>query len=73
MLPIRLLTMIMIYMASSNSSDLLQFYKDNGRKWLLNWNKPLFGSKHSSLQKVLENANKKTERSTYLAFITKHS
>ena len=31
---------------------------------LLDWDKPLFGHKHTSLQKVLANANKTIEKST---------
>ena len=37
-------------------------YKEINRKTLLDWNKPLFGHKSSSLQKLLANANKTTER-----------
>ena len=36
------------------------FYKGNDRKPSLDWNKPLFGHKSSSLQKLLANANKTT-------------
>jgi hypothetical protein len=48
----------------SHFSDVAQLYKDINRKPLVNWNKPLFGHKTSSLQKLLANANKKTERAT---------
>jgi hypothetical protein len=41
-------------------------YEDNGPKSLVDWNKPLFGHKSSSLQKLLANANKAIERSTRL-------
>lgn len=47
--------------ASSYHSDLDQFYEENGTKSLLDWDKPLFGSKRSSLQKVLAHANKTIE------------
>jgi hypothetical protein len=32
---------------------LSSFYKDNNRKPLVDWNKPLFGYKSNSLQKLL--------------------
>jgi hypothetical protein len=41
-------------------------YKDNNRKPLFDWDKPLFGHKHNSLEKVLANANKAIEKSTKL-------
>jgi hypothetical protein len=40
------------------------FYKDNIQKPVLDWDGPLFGNKDSSLQKLLVNANKTTERAT---------
>jgi hypothetical protein len=45
-------------------SELASLYKDNSRRSLLDWNKPLFGNKSSSLQKLLANANKTIEKST---------
>jgi hypothetical protein len=39
-------------------------YNGNVRKSLVNWDKPLFGHKSSSLQKLLTKANKTTERAT---------
>jgi hypothetical protein len=39
-------------------------YKENVGKSLFDWNKPLFGYKSSSLQKLLAKANKTTERAT---------
>jgi hypothetical protein len=39
-------------------------YKENVGKSLFDWNKPLFGHKSSSLQKLLAKANKTTERAT---------
>jgi hypothetical protein len=45
-------------------NELMSFYKENNRKSLLDWNKSLFGNKHTSLQKVLSNANKAIEKST---------
>ena len=45
-------------------NELTSFYKDNSRKPLLDWNKPLFEHKSSSLQKLLANANKTTERAS---------
>ena len=46
----------------SHFSDVTQLYKDINRKPLVDWNKPLFGSKYTSLQKLFANANKTTER-----------
>jgi hypothetical protein len=40
------------------------FYRENSQKPSINWNKPLFGNKRTSLQKVLAKANKTTERAT---------
>jgi hypothetical protein len=37
---------------------------ENGQRSLLDLNKPIFGHKSSSLQKLLANANKTTERAT---------
>jgi hypothetical protein len=48
----------------SHFSELASLYKDNSRKPLFDWNKPLFGEKRTSLQKILANANKTTERAT---------
>jgi hypothetical protein len=48
----------------SHLSDVTQLYKDTNRKPLVDWNKPLFGHKSSSLQKLLAKANKTTERAT---------
>jgi len=45
-------------------NELASSYKENDRKGLLNWDKPLFGNKHTSLQKVLANAKKTLEKST---------
>ena len=45
-------------------NDEKQLCKDIDRKPLLDWNKPLFGHKSSSFQKILANANKTTERAT---------
>jgi hypothetical protein len=42
----------------------VSLYKDNSRKPLLDWDKPLFGHKSSSLQKLLAKANRTTERAT---------
>jgi hypothetical protein len=47
-------------------NGLASLYEDNGPKSLVDWNKPLFGHKSSSLQKLLANANKAIERSTRL-------
>ena len=41
-------------------------YKDNSSKPLLDLDKPLFGYKRASLQKLLANANKTIEKSTKL-------
>jgi hypothetical protein len=40
------------------------FYKENSRKPLGDWDKPLFGDKHTSFEKVLANAKKTIEKST---------
>ena len=45
-------------------SALGSVYKDNSRRSSIDFNKPLFGPKSTSLQKLLENANKTTERAT---------
>src|SRR5919197_6632813 len=58
--------------SSSPASDfnrLASLYNGNDRKPFLDWNKPLFGNKSSSLQKVLAKANKTTERA--IRFINK--
>jgi hypothetical protein len=39
-------------------------YRHNSKKQSLDWSKPLFVKKHTSLQKVLTNANKAIEKST---------
>jgi hypothetical protein len=44
-------------------NELASFYKDNRRKPLFDWDKPLFGHKRNSLEKVLANANKAIEKS----------
>jgi hypothetical protein len=44
-----------------NFNELMSLYKENSRKPLLDWDKPLFGYRRSSLQKVLANANKTIE------------
>ena len=45
-------------------NELASLYEENSRKSLFDWDKPLFGHKHTSLQKVLANANKTIEKST---------
>jgi hypothetical protein len=50
--------------SQSHSNQLESLYKDNVGKSLFDWNKPLFGYKSSSLQKLLAKANKTTERAT---------
>jgi hypothetical protein len=50
--------------SQSYFNGLASLYKDNSRKPLVDWGKPLFGNKRTSLQKVLENANKTIEKST---------
>jgi hypothetical protein len=47
-----------------NFNELSSLYKENSFKPLLDWNKPLFGNKRTSLQEVLANANKAIEKST---------
>ena len=43
-------------------SDIAQLHKEINRNPHPDWNKPLFGNKHTSFQKILANANKTTER-----------
>jgi hypothetical protein len=50
--------------SQSHFSKLASLYKDNSNKPSLDWNKPIFGHKSSSLQKLLANANKTTETAT---------
>jgi hypothetical protein len=50
--------------STSYFNELVSFYKENDRKTLLEWNKPLFEHKSSSLQKLLAKANKTTEKAT---------
>ncbi|HET7390285.1 MAG TPA: hypothetical protein VFJ51_05630 [Nitrososphaeraceae archaeon] len=50
--------------SQSHFSELVSLYKDNGKKPLIDFTKPLFGNKHTSLQKLLAKANKTTERAT---------
>jgi CHASE3 domain sensor protein len=50
--------------SQSHFNELASLYEDNSRRSLLDWNKPLFGNKRTSLQKVLANANKTAERAT---------
>jgi hypothetical protein len=45
-------------------NKLASLYRENKQSQLHNWDKPLFGSKHTSLQKILANANKTIEKST---------
>jgi hypothetical protein len=45
-------------------SELASLYKDNSSKPSIDFSKPLFGNKRTSLQKLLANANKTTERAT---------
>ena len=50
--------------SQSYFNELASLYKKNGHGSLIDWNKPLVGSKHTSFQKVLANANKTIEKST---------
>jgi hypothetical protein len=50
--------------SQSYFNKLASLYKDNSKGRSFYWNKPLFGKKRPSLQKVLENANKTIEKST---------
>lgn len=50
-------------------NELASFYQENSQRSLLDWNKPFFGHKRTSLQKVLANANKAVEKS--IKFINK--
>jgi hypothetical protein len=50
--------------SESYFNELTPLYEENKRRSLLGWNKPLFGDKSSSLQKLLANAKKTIEKST---------
>jgi hypothetical protein len=50
--------------SQSHFSELASLYKDNSRKASIDFSKPLFGNKRTSLQKLLANANKTTGRAT---------
>jgi hypothetical protein len=54
------------YNSSSPSyfDELASFYKEKSQKQLFDLDKPLFGHKRTSLQKVLADANKVIEKST---------
>jgi hypothetical protein len=52
------------YNSPSYFNALESFYKDNGRNPSFDWDKPLFGHKRNSSEKVLANANKAIEKST---------
>jgi hypothetical protein len=52
------------YSPTSDFNRLASLYKGNNRKPFLNWNKPFFGNKSSSLQKLLAKANRTSERAT---------
>ena len=55
------------YNDNSNSQSYfnhLRLNYEGSSKPLLDWNKPLFGNKRTSLQKLLANANKTSERAT---------
>jgi hypothetical protein len=48
----------------SSFNPISSIYEDNSRNQLVDWNKPLFGHKSNSLQKLLASANKTIEKST---------
>ena len=50
--------------SQSHFSELPSLHKDNSRMTSIDFNKPLFGNKRTSLQKLLAKANKTTERAT---------
>jgi hypothetical protein len=52
--------------SQSHFSELVSLYKnkENSGKPLLDWDKTLFRHKHTSLQRLLANAHKTTERAT---------
>ena len=50
--------------SESYFNELASFYREKSRNTPVDWNKPIFGNKCSSLQKLLANANKTTERAT---------
>ncbi len=45
-------------------SESASIYKDSSKKPSFDWNTPLFGNRRASLQKILANANKTTERAS---------
>jgi archaellin len=50
--------------SQSYFNELASLCKENYGKSIVDWSKSLFGSKRTSLQKILENANKTIEKST---------
>jgi hypothetical protein len=50
-------------MSQPSLNELASLYHENSRRPLLDWNKPLFGKRRTSLQKILANANKAIEKS----------
>ena len=50
--------------SKSDASEVISLHKENSENPVFDWRKPLFGNKHTSLQKLLENANRTTERAT---------
>jgi hypothetical protein len=45
-------------------SEVTSSCEDNSKKPTVDWDTPLFGNKRTSLQKLLENANKTTKKAT---------
>ena len=52
------------YNSQSHFNELASLHKDNSRMTSIDFSKPLFENKHTSLQKLLAKANKTTERAT---------
>jgi hypothetical protein len=61
-----LLTTMLTPLLHHISMSLASLYKDNGRKPSLDFDKPLFGYKHDSFQKILANAKKTAERAKFI-------
>ena len=58
--------------SQSHFIELASLHKDNSRMTSIDCSKPLFGNKHTSLQKLLAKANKTTERATKFKIKSNH-
>ena len=58
--------------SQSHFIELASLHKDNSRMTSIDCSKPLYGNKHTSLQKLLAKANKTTERATKFKIKSNH-